>query len=398
MNTHFLSRSTADKRSKKTHRDLSSQRDLVYPVSVCALALLSSALLPTSTHAQASASNSVLASDGISIDASVTAHGRQVLMSIMQKLDLEDRENIISVDLNNRVYTNRPELLQNLHFAPMEKDNSYVSSNGEVIAIPRLTNRPNAAGNVMPLTGDTSSPLVVTPGPNSGGTGPFRRVYSRATTTTGYSWESAYVLLQNPSGIKIAATTPADIAYVYEGGWGANGGAVDAGFQYSTANISNSSGNWAAVVQRESSSGAQLWGYTPSRFYSYEEDNLKFYVPSDNMVAIAWTATAIAEGSRNEITMAFAEAAGYGWKANGAGCILKRMTSIGQTPPENLNDGSYIKGTEWYNCLIGKSQTSNHSWTATDVGGYQNYPANSSKVSVNYVSPSQETDTINLGL
>ena len=140
-----------------------------------------------------------------------------------------------------------------------------------------------------------------------------------------------------------------------------------------------------------------MWAYTTSRFIPDEEDNLKFYVPSDNNVAIAWTATPYPTGTRTQRTMVFAEAAGYGWNASGAGCIMKRMTSIAQAP-EDLLSGSYIKNIRWYSCLIGSSSTSNRAWAAADVGGYQSYPSGSPKVSVAYVGPAEETDSIDLSL
>ncbi len=310
----------------------------------------------------------------------------------MRTLAPEDRENVVYVDLDNRVYANKPELLQDLYLAPMATDNSYISPTGEVVAVPRLTSRPASFGRVTPLGVGAVSPLVVTPAPDSGGTGPFRRVYSGATTTAGYSWESASISLKGSSNVY---TDPAgtDAAEVYEGGWGATAGAVDAGFQYSSTY-----NNWSAIVQRETPTGIQIWVYPTSRFISDEEDNLKFYVPSDNNVAIAWTATPFPTGTRTQRTMVFAEAAAYGWQASGAGCIMKRMTSIAQQPPEDLFSGSYVKNIRWYGCLIGASSTSNHAWTSADVGGYQSYPSGSPKVSVTYVGPAEETDTIDLRL
>ena len=151
----------------------------------------------------------------------------------MRTLDPEDRENVVYVALDNKVYTNKPELLHDLYLAPMVTSNSYIFPTGEVVAVPQLTTRPNSFGSVTPLGVGAMSPLVVTPPSNSGNTGPFRRVYSKATATTGYAWESASISLKGSSNVY---TDPAgtDAADVYEGGWGASSGAVDAGFQYSS--------------------------------------------------------------------------------------------------------------------------------------------------------------------
>ncbi len=91
----------------------------------------------------------------------------------MRTLAPEDRENVVYVDLDNRVYANKPELLQDLYLAPMATDNSYISPTGEVVAVPRLTSRPASFGRVTPLGVGAVSPLVVTPAPDSRRHWPF---------------------------------------------------------------------------------------------------------------------------------------------------------------------------------------------------------------------------------
>src|SRR5579871_5693105 len=63
-----------------------------------------------------------------------------------------------------------------------------------------------------------------------GNTGPYRRVYSKE----GFSSMSATVHLPSAAGGNIAYGAPSDQAYVYTGGVGAGGTAVDAGFLHDT--------------------------------------------------------------------------------------------------------------------------------------------------------------------
>ncbi|WP_340026881.1 hypothetical protein MHB71_15695 [Paenibacillus sp. FSL H7-0940] len=72
------------------------------------------------------------------------------------------------------------------------------------------------------------------------------------------------------------------------------------------------------------------------------------------------------------------------------------MTTIGQKP-ENMNTGSTIKNVRWHDITIGYYSGSNliyNNWGSGQTGGYHSVP--SSKVSVNYISPGEETVSIQL--
>lgn len=157
------------------------------------------------------------------------------------------------------------------------------------------------------------------------GTGPYRRVYS----DTGASYLSVSVFLPGSAQV---AMNGSDTAYVYVGGWGANG-----------VNL---------TVQ---ASGTQINGA--------------------GLVTQSLTLANVA-----------------GWSVGGQH-TLKRMTSIAQVGGDNFTSGSRISGVAWTNAVIGLDAASATTWTG---GGGQNYPVSPAVVSVNSIDAANETDSISL--
>jgi hypothetical protein len=286
------------------------------------------------------------------IDPRLNAWEHATIAQVMSNLDPEDRENVIYVDENGSIFTNKPELKQGVVLTPAS----------EVVAAERF------AGG-MSVSQELAAPSCTST------TGPYRRVYSNAS----YSWLSTYVHLPGTTAeIKeYSVNGSGDTAYVYSGGWGANGDVVDAGFQHSPTYD-----NWSAII---TVNGSPL-SYTP-RFLSNQDVNLKFYVPSNGQVALSVTGYDVS-GTKTTLTQVRA-AAGF---SSSGGNTLKRVTSIGQSV-QGMYTGSYVKNVHWYSSYIGTSSTSNHVWLAADTGGYCSYP-DSTKVQVNYVNAGEETDNI----
>lgn len=61
---------------------------------------------------------------------------------------------------------------------------------------------------------------------------------------------------------------------------------------------------------------------------------------------------------------------------------------------ESFSTGALIANSRWYSSKISTSSTNNHTWADTDTGGYCSYP--SDKVTVDWVSPAEETVKIDL--
>jgi hypothetical protein len=117
---------------------------------------------------------------------------------------------------------------------------------------------------------------------------------------------------------------------------------VDGGLQYSEKR-----NDWALFMH---CAGFAFQSYNDRRFVAGQNVTLRFYVPADNVLAVAATGR---DGSGGTVTETLIQDArffpdaspldaagdpgkptGYGWRADGSGCILKRMTNIDQTPKE----------------------------------------------------------------
>lgn len=243
----------------------------------------------------------------------------------------------------------------------------------------------------------------------SGTTGPYRRVYSKE----GFSYLSARVHL--PGGEEVHENDLAvldahgcvqqtgDTGYVYVGGWGQHGGAVDAGFQHSPAHD-----NWSLFINCEGFGCT----YDPeSRFAAGQDVWLEFSLPEDNILIITASGKDVnGEDVRRTVQVNAAtfpqtnanvhadragHPTGFGWNANGAGVTLKRMTSIGQTF-QHLQTGSFIKNVRWYDVQVGTRRENCQMWAAEHTQGYHSWQ-DGEVVRVQFISPAEETASIQLG-
>lgn len=138
-------------------------------------------------------------------------------------------------------------------------------------------------------------------------------------------------------------------------------------------------------------------GYT-DRLAANQTATFKFWVSAPNQVTMYVYGTDYNTKALKNYT--HIEAAS-GFTTDG-GNIIKRMTTIGQSPYQGLKSGAYIKEVTWSNALIGTSQSLNHTWSSSDQAtdasdgsnGYQTYT--SEVVSVNFVNAGNETDSIDL--
>lgn len=325
------------------------------------------------------------------IDPSITGEARRIIAEVLRATDENARENVVYFTGDGKAYANKPGLLELFETPTQTGQNQYRFKNGEVINYPALTQKPqqNLADGMLgrrPLI----SPLSVTPTP-TGGSGPYRRVYSKP----GYAWQQSKVHLSTSANIStgreinIMDISTGETAFTYAGGWGDLGGAVDAGFQYSSTND-----DWALFIRYEvPGSGSLQHAATGVRFRANQDVSLKFLVMSNNNVQTVASGLSIA-GKSQTLTVIQNMDPSFGWHLNGSGNVLKRMTSIGQSPPEDLTTGSYHKKVHWYNSVIGLSSTNNHVWISADSGGAHSYPNATVSSGLPIVSPAEETDNI----
>lgn len=217
--------------------------------------------------------------------------------------------------------------------------------------------------------------------PTFAGTGPYRRVYS----DTGASYLSVAVFLPGSSQVAMSGS---DTAYVYVGGWGANGaGAVDAGFQYSpTFN------NWSLFAAGVGV-GRINYGTSATRMAANQTVQLTFAVTqSGTNVNLTVQATGTQINNAGLVTQSLTLANVAGWSRGGQN-TLKRMTSIAQVGGDNFTSGSRIAGVAWSDAVIGLDAASAVTWTG---GGSESYPTTPGVISVQYTNAANEIDAINL--
>lgn len=301
------------------------------------------------------------------ISSEITGKERNVMVNLLMTLSEDDRVNAAYIDSDNNIYATSQSVKDSVILLEKNSDGIYEYPDGTLCFIGSDHDRYSTAN-------------LGTRG--SSGTGPFQRIISK----TGYSAETVYVRLgTNGTDIKElipTVTQEESAAYVYIGG--ALPSQVDAGMQHSRTND-----NWSLVLR--SDGGADAFSY---RFKSNQNAYLKFYVPSDGNVTVACYAYDMNNVPQNySLTRTAA-----GWKTNGSGCALKRLTTIGQKP-ENTALGEYHLNAAWTNAMIGQSLTNLQTWGAaqTDTTKIESYPSSSPKVWVtNLTQYSAETDNIDL--
>jgi len=157
------------------------------------------------------------------IDSSIVGAERSLIASIMAELPEDRRENVVYFTTDGRIFANH-QLLKAGSRSYKVTNNSYYDDSGRLRAVPGMGPKPVIFDNRKP------NPLVARPqfgtpdGSTSGNTGAYRRVY--AQPNFGNDTASFNV----PCGTTRMAMS-SDAPYIYGGGWGNNGYAIDAGFQ-----------------------------------------------------------------------------------------------------------------------------------------------------------------------
>lgn len=225
-----------------------------------------------------------------------------------------------------------------------------------------------------------------------GNSGPYRRVWS----LPGFSWMSANLYLPSAELGEITYGRDGDMSFVYSGGWGGNGEAVDAGFQHNTG-----TNTWSLFILFQGQ-GMKLNpdGIDPEavpmniRFKPGQTVQLNFWIPEDNVLRVAGTGVTL-DGTTQ--TIVINQAAGVtGWGADGAGQVIKRMTSIGQSGGDNFASGSFIHNVQWSNVQIGTTNGLKVPWLSAQTGGQCMHPLDSSIIMVNFINQANEVDNITL--
>lgn len=300
------------------------------------------------------------------IDSKLPVKDRIALGEIMRALDPEDRKNVIFIFEDGSFTANRLELLE--EFRKQNQDNFDKNGKIKLFKSPDVTkvkNKVTIAAYQNPSTEGT------------GGSGPYRRVLSK----TGYSRLTANIYLPdkylNEAYMKPGLPIP-DKGYIYTGAV-TTGGQIDMGlalnYDYGTTSTMET---WGMFIVGDNGDNDANFG----NFKMGTTVFLKYYTPSDNTAALYVSGVA-KDGSPLAITLTAQIPSYKGFKVNGTGMQIKRITSIGQDT-EDLTTGSYIKNVHWSNVKIGT--------TSESFVGYK-----TSNVLVDYFSQSDEKVWVKAG-
>lgn len=220
----------------------------------------------------------------------------------------------------------------------------------------------------------------------SHGTGPYRRIWSGP----GLSAVQATVYLPSLAAGEIVYGDADDAAFVYSGGWGSGGEAADAGFMHNTG-----TDTWSLFVKYQGV--AEYFGVNQPRLKAGQTVTFLFSVPAEGSLRIETAGEAVSVLSKDDVTdlgkqpvvVQYDGAAGF--TPEGAGQILKRMTSVGQVR-ENLADGTRLSNVAWSAVRFGPSPAELRPWTIEAPGGTLRHTQ--PVVTVDYVSDDQETVSI----
>lgn len=214
--------------------------------------------------------------------------------------------------------------------------------------------------------------------------GPYRRVYSKP----GYAYQTAQVYLPSDNQGDLHEAKDAgcgDTCFVYAGGWGARGGAVDAGFQHGRY-MNRPQDDWAPffLVQQPGGPSAvtisdqRQRGGDPWRLRAGQNAILTFWVTQEadlTVLSLFIQGETNLDRQHSTLTLRAPVDARFGWDARGGANILKRMTTIGQTyGKQNLSTGSFIQGANWQGSRLGLTEQDAQDWRAEHTGGYCTFP------------------------
>lgn len=347
-------------------------------VSSILLALLS----PISSFAFNS-SDYIDKEESIYIDKELADKDKKKIQEVMLKLDKEHRENVIHINEDGSVISNRKQLLEDFK----EVNKHLLDSSGKLKAKPSEWVKdemiPNDLTNtIMPslLSTGWKYPDYQSENVNSG---PYRRVYSNV----GYSHLATDVYVPSrSSGINMTGT---DKAYVYTGAVDSNGKGIDIGLAYNYEQGPYPwNETWGMFIAGAKAGTIQF--PNEFNFVGGQSIAMNFYVTATNAVAM-YSAGYNKIGNYVGGTMTAELGSTYNFNVDGIGMKVKRITSIAQSP-QNLNSGSELNYVQWIDVRIGQRYNPT---TSQDWGLFYGYPR--TNILVDYTSQSDEKVWVKAG-
>ncbi|MDP9110111.1 MAG: hypothetical protein M3M96_00550 [Candidatus Eremiobacteraeota bacterium] len=345
------------------------------------------------------------------IDASISGNDRDLLLSVISKSSirgkLADTAHPVVVVLYdakaNRFISNRVGI--GAAFEALDPipgtGNLYRSRNGHEFAGPGIQPRPGAMQSEATSSKSRGIrdyyPIV------DRGTGPYRRLYSQPNsfetgTPDAQTLNEVTDVTLPPCGSSQYAANTRDAGYIYLGGWGSFGFSVDAGV-YHTLRVNGSDAyqQFMSINGHFLQTNEDIIGQSQLGFRSWPcGQGIAMQFETGTYTQDGYTVTVLLGVNQHYIGYVDngATMRAWGWTPVCTGCVLKRMTSISQSP-ENLTDGSKFGPVLWQvatiNCDVGSlgcTQQMNWSgaqagfpepyngsrWNYPEIGGCMEYP------------------------
>lgn len=335
------------------------------------------------------------------IDSSINTADAAVMARVMKNLDETDRENVLFIDLDGTVRSNKQELLHTFiknNVGIMSNEgkfpiNDFIQTsetdifNGKPEIVDSLL-----LGNESLISPSGYLPPVYTCGYQ--GTGPYRR----APSISGFSRLTANVYLPSKAlgEVYMPSVTGTPTAKIYTGQYTKAGG-IDFGLSLNYAPGSAlSMETWGMEIHGHNGGSGPL-----GNFKMGTSVFMKTYVPIDNQSALNVIGVD-KQGNPVNYTYVASIPTSLQFKANGQGVMVRRITSIGMNPPENFTSGAYLKNVHWSEVKIGNASgsevymdSSNSEPHTSTTAGFCGYPV--SEVQVDYYSQSNEFVSVKAG-
>lgn len=283
----------------------------------------------------------------------------KIMKEVMARLENEEeKENVIYIDKNGNIYSNKKELKQSYQKHETNEDKGTFKIGNIEYALPlefRMSQNINAV--------DTEDVIV------QSGTGAYRRILSK----TGYRKAEGYA--KTTSDIKIIPHTtgaPNTVPYMYLGGHTSNG-EIDAGIAYIYEEKA-----WFPYFKQ---AGVDLETFRDLRIEPGTQVFIRFYISAQNQVVLYVQRS---DGTGKTIIRDIIQGT---WNPNGTGVQMKRLTSLAQQY-DAFDTGEYFLGSKWLNLQIANPSTMTL-WDSSKTSERKTYP-NTSIVTLNTVHQDYE--------
>jgi len=234
----------------------------------------------------------------------------------------EEKENVVYIDKDGKVYSNKPGLADGIHPMNIDQEKGSFELNGIEYPVPQ----------------DWLIPDSDSIGIQEIGTGAYRRVKSKS----GYRKVEGYV--NTTSNIKVdrvpAGEGPNTVPYLYLGA-SSSTGELDAGLLYNT----DYPNKWTPFIKE---SGRKAKGYYDDlKIPAGKQVFMRFYIRDSNHVVLY----VVPSGSTAK-TFVF-QTKNTTWNPDGTGVKMKRLTSFAQNEGwEDFTTGEYFYGSKWLDLWI----------------------------------------------